>query len=276
MSRTEISVIVRARDEADAIGRCLELVNSQDVDAGSVETIVVDSGSRDRTAAIAVQAGARVVRMPSEAFTFGRALNLGAANARGRILVALSADAFLPDRGWLRRLSSHFADERVACASGDPWSPDGTALEAVVRQDIALAQSHPQWGYSNGAGAFRAELWRRRPFREDLPGCEDQEWARYWLRQRYVCVVDPSLVVEHDHAHDPLPGIYRRARREAEGFAMFLGASAYGPRELIREWWSDPRFYDSRLRARLSHRRVARLLGAYAGRRRVRRAAVSR
>jgi hypothetical protein len=43
-----------------------------------------------------------VVNIPARRFTFGRSLNLGAANARGEILVALSAHAFLPDPGWPR------------------------------------------------------------------------------------------------------------------------------------------------------------------------------
>ena len=41
----------------------------------------------------------------------------------------------------------------------------------------ASAAGYPRWGYSNAAGAFRAELWRERHFREDLPGAEDKEWA---------------------------------------------------------------------------------------------------
>ena len=138
-----------------------------------------------------------------------------------------------------------------------------------VVQDIALARAHPGWGYSNGAGAFRASLWRERPFREDLPGCEDREWSWYWLERGYRCVVDPGFVVDHDHTHDSLPAIYRRARREAEGLAMFSDGAA-DARGLIGEWWSDRRYYGSPLRARLSHRRAARLLGERAGLRRAR------
>jgi hypothetical protein len=90
----------------------------------------------------------------------------------------------------------------------------------------------------------------------------------HWLREGYVCVVDPLLAVEHDHTHDPVARIFMRARLEAEGYATFLDLAPYGPRELARDWWSDLRWYDSAARARLSHRRAARLLGAYAGRRR--------
>jgi glycosyltransferase involved in cell wall biosynthesis len=263
MPTVPCSVVVRARDEAARIGRCLELVRAQ-VGVAASELIVVDNGSRDRTAEIARSAGAAVLSMPS--FSFGGALNLGAERANGEIVVALSADAFASDPGWLARLLEPFADPRVACASGDRYRPDGSVLDEPVVQDAALQRQHPEWGYSNGAGAFRAELWRRRPFRADLPGCEDREWAAHWIGQGYVCVIDPDLNLAHDHTHDPLPAIYRRARREAQGFAMFLD-----PRPqpgLVREWWSDTRFYDSPWRARLSHRRAARLLGAHAGRRR--------
>jgi hypothetical protein len=79
--------------------------------------------------------------------------------------------------------------------------------------------------------------------------------------------VDPTLAVDHDHTHDSLRAIFNRARREAQGYAAFLDQEPYGPRELLDDWWSDLRWYDSAARARLSHRRAARLLGSYAGRR---------
>jgi rhamnosyltransferase len=266
VNRPKTTVIVRTRDAEDTIGGCLKLLAGQNVEP---ETIVVDSGSRDQTRSIAAGLGARVIELPASEFTFGRALNVGAAAASGELLAAVSADAFVPDPGWLGRLSAWFADEQVACASGDRWSYDASPLRRPVRQDAALAQRFPRWGYSNAAGGFRASLWRRRPFREDLPGCEDQEWARYWLGEGRVCVIDPGLVVDHDHTHDPLARIYRRARREAEGFAMFLGDGVESG--LLKEWWADDPYYASRARALLSHRRAARLLGTSAGRRRARR-----
>jgi len=269
MSEPTVSVIVRARDEAASIGRCLEIMRGQRLDGRALELIVIDSGSRDATAQLARRDGAKVIAQPASSFTFGGALNLGCANARGDLLVALSAHAFPPDEYWLARLVAQFADRSVACASGDAYGPDGSRLAARVRQDLALSAGRPDWGYSNAAGAIRADLWRQRPFRDDLPGGEDKEWASYWLARGYVCVIDPALTVDHDHTHDPLPAIYARARREWEGFASFLaGEGAYGARELVTEWWSDLRFYSSPARARLSHRRAARLLGGYAGRRR--------
>jgi rhamnosyltransferase len=270
-SQPDVSVVIRARDEIASMGRCLDLLLGQRLEQRTFELVLVDGGSRDGTIEAARGHGARVVTIPPQDFTFGGALNLGCANARGPLLVSLSAHAFPRDSSWLSRLLEPFEDPRVACAAGDAYAPDGARLVTRVEQDIALARRRPEWGYSNAAGAFRAELWRRRPFRSDLIACEDKEWAWHWLERGYLCVVDPSFVVEHDHTHDPLRQIYGRARREAEGLTAFLGSDRYGPTELAREWWAEPGTYRSAVKARLSHRRAARLLGAYAGRRRARR-----
>jgi rhamnosyltransferase len=269
--RSGVSVIIRARDEADDLGRCLGLLAAQQ-GVDDVELILVDGGSRDRTPQVAAEHGASVQRITPRQFSFGGALNLGAEAARHELLVALSAHAFPRNRSWLARLRAAFDDDGVACACGDRYDPDGELLTEVVAQDAALARRRPEWGYGNAAGAFRAQLWRQRPFRTDLPACEDKEWAWHWLHQGYTCVVDPALTVDHDHTHDPLRAIFTRARREAVGYAAFLERPARrdGPPDLMRQWWSDTRWYDSAARARLSPRRAARLLGAYAGRRRQR------
>ena len=270
-----VSVIIRARDEAEELRRCLEALREQQ-GVGMLETIYVDTGSLDHTrqvlAALPTKAidalPTKAIWTPREsAVSFGAALNLGAANATGSVLVALSAHVILPDRGWLARAAAALADPRVACASGDAYGPDGERLTAAVDQDAALARRRPEWGYANGAGAFRAALWRQRQFRADLPGCEDKEWALHWLAQGYVCRVDPSLAVGHDHTHDSLPAIFRRSQREHRAYRMFLtGREDYGLKDLAKDWWSDLRWYDSAFRARLSPRRAARLAGAYRGR----------
>lgn len=91
-----ISVVIPALDEARELGPTLGHLFEGAGAGGRVEAIVVDGGSRDATAAIAVRSGARV--LPSRR---GRALqmNAGAAAARGDVLLFLHADTRLP-RGW--------------------------------------------------------------------------------------------------------------------------------------------------------------------------------
>ena len=272
-STPQVSVVIRARDEAGSIGRTLSLLGGQTV-AGQ-EVIVVDSGSRDETPEIAREQGARVIELPAAEFSYGRALNRGCAECSSELIVSLSAHAFPPDSGWLERLLRHFADRRVACAYGDRYGPGSLPLERTWLQDIDAARRDPFWGYSNSAGAFRAGLWRERAFREDMPGTEDREWAWYWMERGYLVALDPAAAVEHDHSRESLADAYRRYRREFEGYAMYLRLPPYGPRELAREWWSDQGYHRSALRARLDPRRAARLAGAYRGRRRGRRAVAS-
>jgi glycosyltransferase involved in cell wall biosynthesis len=262
------SVIVRAKDEAASIGRVLELLREQDLGGAEVELIVVDSGSSDATADIARRIGAKVIEIPASSFTFGGSLNTGCEAASAPILIALSAHAFPPDRGWLGRMLACFDDPLVACAYGCPNAPDGGELHERVVQDEEHARRYPYWGYGNPAGGFRAELWRERPFRADMPGTEDKEWAWHWLKRGRRVVIDPALAVDHDHSKDGLRATYQRYVREWEGYGMYLDLTPYRLRDVLHEWWTDRETYRSSARARLSHRRAARLAGTYAGRRR--------
>jgi hypothetical protein len=135
-------------------------------------------------------------------------------------------------------------------------------------QDAAHASRNPFWGYSNAAGGFRRELWRERPWRTDMPGTEDKEWAFSWLRQGWLVRVDPELDVEHDHSHDPLPSVYSRSRREWIGYAMYLDLPPFPLEAAVRRWWDERDGHTTAMRARLSPWRVARLAGEWAGRRR--------
>jgi rhamnosyltransferase len=271
VSRPAASVIIRAKDEARSIGRVIEQIHSQELDDGAVEVIVVDSGSTDGTGEIARELGAAVIDIPAESFTFGGSLNTGCEAATAPLLVALSAHAFPPDAGWLARMLAAFEDPLVACAYGCPNAPDGSMLEGPVVQDEALARRFPYWGYGNPAGGFRSELWRERPFRADMPGTEDKEWAWHWLRRGMRAVIDPALAVEHDHSKDSAPEIYRRFRREWQGYGMYLDLPPYSFSDVLREWWTQKDTYSSMARARLSHRRAARLAGTWVGRRTARR-----
>jgi rhamnosyltransferase len=257
-------VVIRVRDEAAALEELLRILATQ---SEPHEVVVVDNSSTDASRAVAQAAGARVVDLAREDFTFGRALNRGCAVAAGDVLVSLSAHAHPRDDDWLARMTAHFEDPSVACAYGETRAADGAPLSAPVRQDAAMLERDPYWGYSNAAGAFRASLWKERPFREDLAGTEDREWSLWALRAGHVCVLDPGLAVEHDHSKDSLRACFQRYQREARGFRDFLDLEPYGIRDVVHEWWKDQGWHRSRARARLDPRRMARLAGKWSGRR---------
>jgi rhamnosyltransferase len=263
VSAPAATVLIRTKDEAASIGRLLEIVASQTI-ADRLETIVVDSGSSDDTVAIARAAGATVIEIPASEFTYGRALNIGTAAAHAEIVIALSAHAFPRDGTWAERLLAKLDRPRVACACGAPYGPNGTPLSGELEQDLEIARLDPRLGYSNSAGAYRTELWRRRPFREDMPFTEDKEWAQHWLEQGWTVMLDPALEVDHDHSHDPLRVTFRRSRLEWIGLGMYLDVPPYPLRALLREWWTETDGHENHLRARLSPWRAMRLLGRWA------------
>jgi rSAM/selenodomain-associated transferase 2 len=91
---TRISVVIPAMDEAAQVERTLASVRGAD------EVIVVDGGSRDRTAALAQSAGATVMSAPRGR---GTQLRRGAEQATGDWLVFLHADTAL-ESGWRESL----------------------------------------------------------------------------------------------------------------------------------------------------------------------------
>jgi len=212
MSEPRVSVVIRTKDEAEHLGGVLDVLAAQSVRGEYVETIVVDSGSRDDTVAIARAHGARIIEIAPETFTYGRALNIGSRAAAAPVIVALSGHAYPRNDEWLAGMLGHFEDERIACASGAGLDPSGQPLTSPILQDAELARRHPFFGYSNASGGYRADLWRERPFREDMPFTEDKEWAWHWLSRGRLVALDPALITDHDHTLDPPLVCYRRAR----------------------------------------------------------------
>jgi succinoglycan biosynthesis protein ExoA len=141
-----ISVIIPARDEAQHIERCLQSVMAQDLAEG-FEVIVADS-SKDGTAALAEQLGARVVMNPDEITP--AALNRALAAARGDIVVRFDAHAEMPP-GYLAACVSALTEEEGVVNVGG-W-------RAVVGDGA--------WGHAMGAalasrfGVGNARIWRR-------------------------------------------------------------------------------------------------------------------
>ena len=257
-----ISVIIRCRDEVESIGRLLDIVAAQELpDDWELETIVVDSGSTDGTLdVIRARDGIDLIEIPGGSFTFGGALNTGSEAARGDLHVALSAHSFPTDDGWLARMIAVFDDPRVCCASGGGVGPSGEPNPGRILQDHAMLEASPWWGYSNGAGGYRAELWRRRPFRPDMPGTEDKEWSWFWLGQGHVAVIDEALMTDHDHGHDPIADTYRRFEREWRGFQGYYEVPRFGAFAALKEWLAGPTE-----RRRFSPRRAAEIAGRWVG-----------
>ena len=101
-----ISIVIRCYNEAAHIGKLFEEIKKQSL--GDYEVLVVDSGSDDRTLEIVAGEDARVLHIEKEKFSFGRSLNIGCAEARGDLLVFISAHCYPEHEEWLAHLVDAF------------------------------------------------------------------------------------------------------------------------------------------------------------------------
>jgi rhamnosyltransferase len=261
--RADVTVIVRARDEEAAIARALASVRRQTV---ASELLVVDSGSRDGTVAIASQWADRVIACPPERFTYGYALNLGADAARTRFHVALSAHCALPAPDWLERCLELYARPDVAAVAGRAPGEPRMPASGPFYQDLAHARSHPWWGFSNHASSWRADVWRELRFDETLAYAEDKEWALRVLARGYAIAFDDQLWV--DMSHQWRGGAREwcsRQWRAARAIASFSSDARYGLREVVADWWHVPPGARPPWQRRLKPARAAGLVARYAG-----------
>lgn len=129
---TKVSVIIPAYNEADVLPATLAVLRRlTEVD----EIIVVDDGSRDNTAEVARRAGVRVIRLPRNVGK-GKALQAGAAAARGRVFVLLDADLGETAFEAAKLIAPVLRDEADVVIGAFPRSdgPSGFGLvEAVAR-----------------------------------------------------------------------------------------------------------------------------------------------
>jgi glycosyltransferase involved in cell wall biosynthesis len=112
------SIVVPTRNRAGYLRVCLNSLAAQQVDA-PFEVIVADDGSSDTTAAVAEEAGAKVVQTAAQGPNAAR--NAGLRAAEGDLLVFVDDDVEAP-RDWL-----------AAYLDGAERHPDAEAFGGPIR-----------------------------------------------------------------------------------------------------------------------------------------------
>ena len=213
------SIIIRAYNEEKHLGRLLEGIRHQTLK--DVEIILVDSGSTDSTVEIAESYGARVVKIPSEEFTFGRSLNFGVREATYEYLVIASAHVYPVYPDWLASLMHPLLDGQVALTYGKQRGPASAKFSeqqifhqwfpetSNLRQETAFC--------NNANAAIRKNIWKKNPYDETLTGLEDLAWGKWAKEHGYAIAYVAEAEVIHVH-HETPRAVFNRYRREAMAF----------------------------------------------------------
>ncbi len=164
-ARPTVSVVIPVRDDAGHLRACLQALARQTV--APDEGVVVDNASRDDSAEVAREAGARVVREPVVGIP--AAASAGYDAARHEVISRLDADC-VPPADWIERLGDVLAARPdVAAVTGAARFLDGPrALRGVAAVaylgayfvSVTLALGHPPLFGSNFA--LRRDAWLSR------------------------------------------------------------------------------------------------------------------
>ncbi len=229
-SGVSATVVLPVKNGAAHLLELLPALEAQDV-PGGLEILAIDSGSADASVAVLEKHGARTLRIPAARFDHGETRNLGAREARGRVLVFLTQDALPADDHFVRHLVEGLErDTRVVGVfarqrprpDADPltrrdlrgWVATGPDPRTVLVTDREQFEELPpleRYGLSvfdNVASAVRRERLLEHPFAPTRFG-EDLEWGLRMLRLGYGLAYVPEAVVIHSHGRSA-QALFRR------------------------------------------------------------------
>jgi rhamnosyltransferase len=198
--------------------------------SGTVEILVIDSGSTDGTVGVALEAGARVVEIPHAEFDHGTTRNRGMEMTTGEIIVMLTQDATPTDERLIDNLIKPFEDSGVAGAFArqiprpehdvlvarniENWVA-GSMQRRMARiadraeyERMAPMERYILCVFDNVCSAVRRSTWVEIPFRQCTFG-EDVDWAKRVLEAGWGIVYEPTAAVMHSHER-PAGYEYRR------------------------------------------------------------------
>lgn len=235
MKKPVCSIIVRAYNEEKHIGRLMQGILEQTIK--SVQVILVDSGSTDKTREIAAQYPVEIVQIRPQDFTFGRSLNLGISHAEADLIVMASAHVYPVYPDWLETLLASFENEKMGLSYGKQRGGETTHFSEkqiflnLYPDQSVTGQNHPFCNNANAA--IRRSLWEQHAYDENLTGLEDLEWGKWAQEQGFGISYCADAEVIHVH-NETLSGTFNRYKREAMAFKAIYPHENFRKRDLIR------------------------------------------
>jgi glycosyltransferase involved in cell wall biosynthesis len=240
----DLAVIVTARNEAERLGATLRALRATFPDA---ELWVADDASEDATAAVAAQAGARVVTAPKRLGKGGTATLAAEALLREGDPAVLLADADLGgSAAMLAALVAAVSD--AGTADADAGAADAGTAESVGGADLAIATFTRRvgGGFGIAVAASRWAIQRAGGLRMEAP-MSGQRAMRSGVLARLLPfasgfgietgmtidairagfrVVEVPLDLEHRATGKTLGGFIHRARQASDALRAYASRRA--------------------------------------------------
>ncbi len=229
-----ISVIIPHLNQHEALRHCLASLAKQSFDAGKIEIIVVDNGSRQSPAEFC-SAFNRVRLFEEPEPGPGPARNKGVAQARGPILAFIDADC-TADENWLITVAGVFAkDNSTQIIGGDVRiaviNPARLNMLEAYESIYAYRQKDyiERQGFSGtGNLAMRREAYEAvGPF-AGIDVAEDRQWGQRAAAMGFRLDYVPGMIVYHPARRTFAELCAKWDRQVAHDFAEKAGGGALG------------------------------------------------
>lgn len=216
--RLRVSVVIPVKDDAGPLRACLAALAAQTV--SPFEIVVVDNGSSDDSAAVAVAGGASVVTEPMRGIP--AAASTGYDAALGDVIARVDADS-TPPADWIERLLVSFRDPDVDAVTGPGTFPELRGVPLVLA-DVLYMRAYfvlvggalAHWPLFGSNFAMRADAWRsvRCSVHRDDPEVHDDMDLSVFLGRDHSILLDRGLGMPISaRPFSSLRSMWRRNRR---------------------------------------------------------------
>ena len=236
MKLPSVDIIIAAKNEERFVGACVDALKAQDYPAGRLRIYVIDNGSSDRTAQVAEQHGAHVLRELKRGAAAAR--NLGLARSDGELVGFLDAHC-IPENNWVRLMAEHLEAAEMGGCQGwienrsinrrtQKYLDDSGALsnERVLEDTISGKRNLYPWILSGNCMYRREAVNEAGSFNEELEACEDVDLAWRVVLLGYQLGYVPEAKIIHYNC-DSWHGFLKKGIGYGRGAAML--ASIYKP-----------------------------------------------
>ncbi len=196
-----VSFVIPVRDDADRLRHCLTAIAANAFPSGAVQVIVADNGSSDRSAQVAIEAGATVQHVPG--CRVSEARNRAAAKASGAIIAFVDADHEISST-WLEAAADALTEQRVGAVGALCRPPsNGTWVQQMygVLRGRTVGRSDVAWLGAGNMAVSKEAFFSVGGFDQTLETCEDVDLCQRLRARGWRVVGDDRL--HNVHFGDP-------------------------------------------------------------------------
>lgn len=202
----KVSIVIRTKNEESWLKACLLAIHSQTIQ--DFEIVIVDNKSTDRTVDVAIRHGVTKV-VSIDKYLPGDALNKGALECEGDVLVFLSAHCVPVDNLWLQNLIRPVIDGECVASYGRQIPTPASNSENA--RDLFMffgAESFTQVSgckFHNANSCIRASYFERYNFDPEISNIEDWYWGRGVIERGDRIAYEAKASVFHHHGVNQHP-----------------------------------------------------------------------